>query len=266
MVFYLEPGLGTLGVFKLLLEYSYSTHAMEKDSINLQNKITWKRNPEIEFLRFVFASMVVLHHSRYLFGDKAYGLFIRGSFSVDFFFILSGCFLMQSVEKDNIKKEPIATSTVDHLKRKVSGLYAELVTANIIGLLFILLTATAPFKNIIGKAVRAIPSDYLFLRMCLCTPAINGPVWYISSMLICMAILYPLLRRWPEMMSKVALPLIAALLLGFLWKNCHSVLNPTFWMGFTYKGNIRAFAELSLGMMTYRMAGKIKNLRMTLAG
>lgn len=58
----------------------------------------YKRNGKIELLRFLFAVIIVLHHSRQLLGDENC-LFLGGSLGVEFFFIVSGYLMMSSIEK-----------------------------------------------------------------------------------------------------------------------------------------------------------------------
>ena len=48
-----------------------------------------QHNVTIDFLRFLFSVIVVLHHSRYVLGDdNCY--FLGGSLAVEFFFFVSG--------------------------------------------------------------------------------------------------------------------------------------------------------------------------------
>lgn len=56
------------------------------------------RNVTIEYLRFVFAGIVVLHHSRYILGDEDCW-FLGGSLAVEFFLFVSGYLLQVSAEK-----------------------------------------------------------------------------------------------------------------------------------------------------------------------
>lgn len=56
------------------------------------------RNPRIDFLRFVFSIIIVLHHTRYLLGyDNC--IFAGGSLAVEFFFFVSGYLMMGSAER-----------------------------------------------------------------------------------------------------------------------------------------------------------------------
>ena len=57
-------------------------------------------NGKIELLRFVFAVIIVIHHSRYIFGDD-YSPFLGGSLGVEFFFFVSGYLMMATIAKRN---------------------------------------------------------------------------------------------------------------------------------------------------------------------
>ena len=121
--------------------------------------------------------------------------------------------------------------------------------------------------NIISQPYSKIIFDMLLLKMsginCF---QINGPVWYISSMLICMGIIYPLLRKYKQNFIYIAAPLIVILGLGYLNHNYGSLRGPSKWLGLTYKGNIRAFIELTLGSIIYMCVEKIKTINFTKFG
>ena len=52
-----------------------------------------KRNGKIEFLRFLFSLIIVVHHSRMFLGDEI-SPFLGGSLAVEFFFFVSGYLMM----------------------------------------------------------------------------------------------------------------------------------------------------------------------------
>ena len=57
-----------------------------------------QHNVTIDFLRFLFSVIVVLHHSRYVLGDdNCY--FLGGSLAVEFFFFVSGYLLLAGADK-----------------------------------------------------------------------------------------------------------------------------------------------------------------------
>ena len=80
-----------------------------------------KRNGRIDFLRFVFALIIVLHHTRYLLGYE-HTIFIGGSLGVEFFFLVSGYLLVATVERvaeQNHLAGSLGTETLIFLQRKV---------------------------------------------------------------------------------------------------------------------------------------------------
>lgn len=226
-------------------------------------KIKSRRNGEIEFLRFVFATMVVLKHSINLIGAENSKYFLKASFAVEFFFIVSGYFMMVSVDKFNSKSKNnfnLGIETVGFIKRKVKSFYLELCLANCIGIIFILATSTESLKRILKLIAVGLHSDFFLLGMLIGGEKLNGPLWYLSSMLLCFTILYPLIRRWPDIMCKVVIPISSFLLIGYLWQTYGSLLTPNFWMGFTFKGNFRAMAEIGITM--YQVIKNISKLKL----
>lgn len=224
-----------------------------------------RRNGEIDFLRFIFGIIIVLHHSRYLVGDDRC-LFLGGSLVVEFFFIVSGYLMMMSVEKASVKDNEILSlgkETQWFIMRKLSSFLPELLTAQTIALT---ITCIATHETIRGGIRLLINSfwDLCLVRMSgLLVAKMNGVTWYISSMLICMSILYPLLRKYKDMMIHVIIPLIVLFGMGFLCQQYGNPRDPSKWIGWTFKGNIRAFSELSLGVLCYYAAGWLSRLSLS---
>ena len=221
------------------------------------------RNGKIEFLRFIFSVIIVIHHSRNFLGD-AKCKFLGGSFAVEFFFLVSGYLMMASIEKLSARKEPgqdLGRETLGFLWKKAKSVYPDLLIAWVIALFF---TAFAKKKSILGMAALAVDSFYelTLLKMSgLESISLNGVTWYISSMLLCMAILYPLIRKYPDMMKHIGLPMITLIALGYLGGQYGAPRDPLKWIEFTKKGNVRALGEISLGAITYlgvKAAGKVE--------
>ncbi len=218
-----------------------------------------KRNGRIDFLRFVFALIIVLHHTRYLLGYEN-TIFIGGSLGVEFFFLVSGYLMVASVEKiteQNHTSGSLGTETFAFLLRKVKAICPEFLVSWIIGFLVVILLQ---HKSPAG-AVKMFISDFWELTLLkmsgIYLDGLNGVIWYVSAMLLCMAVLYPLLRRFPDMMKKIFCPLAAVILMGILCRTQGNPRNPTVWMGILYKGNIRAFAELCMGVVCFQVTQKI---------
>lgn len=210
----------------------------------------------------------MLHHSRY-FVAEGKNIFFGGSFAVEFFFLVSGYLMMASIEKISARKEPgqdLGQETLGFLWRKAKSVYPDLLIAWVIALLF---TKYAKKKSLLGMAALAVDSffEVTLLKMSgLTSISMNGVTWYISSMLLCMAILYPLIRKYPDMMKYIGLPLIVLLALGYLGGTYDSPRDPLKWIGITKKGNIRAFGEISLGAIMYLVVKAVDKVELTRFG
>ena len=227
-----------------------------------------KRNTTIDILRLVFALIIMLHHSRYFLGyDRC--VFAGGSLAVEFFFIVSGFLMAKKAAGPGspaAEKEGGDFGTARFLLGKLDAVLPEMLAGWLIGFAVIAAADSLPAASLADK-LKEYLWEPLMLRMTgIYTGGFNGVTWYISSMLLCMAVLYPLTRRYPDMMTKVAAPMISLLLLGYLCRNFDHPREPSEWLGFTFKGNIRAMAEISLGIAAYRISARISRIEFRRTG
>ena len=233
----------------------------------MAEKTKSRRNGRIEILRFVFAFIVLLHHSRYLLGDdNCY--FLGGSLGVEFFFIVSGFLMMNTVDRivssKNYNTIPVdrnlANETASFIKKKIQAVLPQFPIAWFIGLIFVIIIG----QMSIVEAFEEFKEDFWELSLLKMTGiydgGLDGVMWYISSMLICMTILYPLLRKFPHMMRKIWCHFFALMLLGMMCILDGHPRNPTKVYSIIYKGNIRAFAEICIGIWSFDIVRKIKNI------
>ncbi len=209
-----------------------------------------KKVGEIEFFRFFFSIVILFNHARYLVTENIF--FPGGAFAVEFFFLLSGYLMMHSIEKQkNTPIENLGKETSSFVFKKISSFFPELLISYIIG--FAVYLFVHDFKA--TELPKFIGSSFFELTLVDMTgvggSALNAALWYLSSMLICMMILYPLIRKNPQIMRHVVLPLLGLFLLGYLYQNFTHLRGPSNWIDFTYKGNIRAMAELCVGAECY---------------
>ena len=235
----------------------------------MDRKIKSKRNGRIEILRFVFAFIVLLHHSRYLLGDdNCY--FLGGSLAVEFFFIVSGYLMTNSLERINGCSEydvttgrSLAGQTASFINKKIRAVLPQFPIAWIIGFIVVVAFNKLTFTKAIWEFIEDFWELALVKMTGIYDGGLDGVMWYISSMLICMTILYPLLRKYPDMMKKIWCPLLSLMLLGMMCAIDGHPRNPSKWYGIIYKGNIRAFAELCIGIWSYDVVKKIKEIKWT---
>lgn len=222
-----------------------------------------KSNPkvgEIELFRAIFCVIILLRHNEYLTG-KAF-IFTGGSFAVEFFFIVSGYLMLNSLHRrSDTPITNLAEETVLFIRKKAIAIYPEIVLSFVIGFA-VKCAADMPSRD---QTLELISKSFFELilvqRTGIGANAVNSVVWYIQSMLLGMTILYPLIRKYPEMMKRIVLPLGSLLLLGWLSQNYNDLRDPGLWTGYTYKGNLRAMAELCLGAMCFFAVERIRKIR-----
>ena len=244
-----------------------------------------QHNVTIDFLRFLFSVIVVLHHSRYVLGDdNCY--FLGGSLAVEFFFFVSGYLLLVGADKAGRKNGAgyllpggvdmagrteaagletkgigagttgiggeatgIGSETLHFILHKIRSFLPEFLIAWWIG--FVLIGVVRQYGVL--DYLKAFGNDFWELTLVkmsgLFTHGIDGAMWYLSAMLLGMAILYPLLRTKRDLMTHLVCPLIALFLYGYLCQAEGHPRDPIVWLGLCYKGLVRAIAGLCTGVV-----------------
>lgn len=218
-----------------------------------------KRIGEMELWRFIFSIIIVFHHSRMLVGNEN-ALFFTGSYAVEFFFILSGYLLMQSIDRMKSTTGSIGKDTFLFIKKKYCSLCPDLFISWILGAIVTIGACGYTFKEA-GRFLMGGIWEMGLLHMGGLNPqGLNSAVWYLSSMLIAMAILYPILRKYKDGGRLVFAPLAAVLIFGYLFAEFGSLRVPFGWTGLTFRGNLRGFADLCLGVVCYQATQKFATL------
>lgn len=258
-----------------------------------------QHNVTIDFLRFLFSVIVVLHHSRYVLGDdNCY--FLGGSLAVEFFFFVSGYLLLVGADKAGRKNGAgyllsgdvdmagrteaagletkgvgagttgicrkttgidgeatgicgeatgIGSETLHFILHKIRSFLPEFLIAWWIG--FVLIGVVRQYGVL--DYLKAFGNDFWELTLVkmsgLFTHGIDGAMWYLSAMLLGMAILYPLLRTKRDLMTHLVCPLLALFLYGYLCQAEGHPRDPIVWLGLCYKGLVRAIAGLCTGVV-----------------
>lgn len=276
-----------------------------------------QHNVTIDFLRFLFSVIVVLHHSRYVLGDdNCY--FLGGSLAVEFFFFVSGYLLLVGADKAGRKNgagyllpggadmagrteaagletkgvgagnllpvgldktgkteaagagteangiyagaNGIGAETLHFILHKIRSFLPEFLIAWWIG--FILIGVVRQYGVL--DYLKAFGNDFWELTLVkmsgLFTHGIDGAMWYLSAMLLGMALLYPLLRTKRDLMTHLVCPLLALFLYGYLCQAEGHPRDPIVWLGLCYKGLVRAVAGLCTGVVICMAVRRIKKL------
>lgn len=212
-----------------------------------------KRNGEIDFLRFLFSLVIVIHHfeNNYLFSH-----FRNGYVAVEFFFIVSGYLMASHVHRMQHRPQSwgeIANSTWSFVMKKVGSFFRYYVCVCVLSLVVrhIMIRHTSA-ESLLKALIASIPTFSLtFMGLNFHNMSLYiGNTWYLSAMLIGLVILYPILLRSFDFASKWLFPLAAMFLLAYLYHQ-YTVDTWNEWTGLCYTGVLRAVADLAVGVSLF---------------
>lgn len=227
--------------------------------------LTKKRNSSIDLLKFIFSIVIVLHHSYLLNGvGKAHGIFLSGVSAIDFFFITAGFFMATTIVKNSITphNDGLGSETVLFLRKRITPIFPYVLFGFITTLISRIIIQGTSFINSADRLLGVI-WEISFLRMAgFKTTNVNNATWYLSAMFIAMFFLYPIIRKNLDLWMKALCPATAIMIYGYIIAEFSSLRQPSsFWCGIAYKGTLRAFAGLMLGIGIYALCQKFKNVK-----
>lgn len=213
-----------------------------------------KRNGKVEVFRFIFAMGVIFFHlGVHVCGkEELWGLSFlkmkRGYVGVEFFFLISGFMMAKTIEKI---KGSLSTTYIPFLWGKVRSLLPYHLIAFAVLWLLEGIYHWEGLKKFIKVSLEHIPNLFFLQKAGFNFVNINPYEWYISAMLLAIAIIYPLCRKNHKVYTRVVAPLIAIVIYGWLIHDYKTVSNVNAWDIFGYRCVWRAIAGMSLGMFAY---------------
>ncbi len=221
--------------------------------------MTSLKNGKVEMLRFIFCICVVLFHAGAdVFGkDRSIGAYFtffgHGRTGVEFFFLLSGFLAAKSAY--NLKNNSsLGENTFNFILKKMKTIFPYHIFA--IALTVILLMRYS--NNFIADLAKRLPSIFFLQRTGISGVDFISVEWYICSMLLALAIIYPMLLKNFDLTAKVIAPVLSSLLIGYLAKTYGAMPPSNEFVTFTYSCNIRGFAIVLLGCFCFVIAQKIR--------
>jgi len=219
----------------------------------------------MDLLKFIFAVIIVFFHGcKNLPGMPPY--FINGRLAVEFFFIVSGCLMAASAKRYTADEETsVWRQTGSFIGHKIARLSPDVFIAWFIA--FYVMVIIPGKDGLVHRFLSGV-FEFFFLRLAGFTgqTQVNGAVWYISAMLLAMAVLFPLLVRKRDLFMNWLAPLAAIFLYGYIAVRFEGFPGSTDWGGFATKGMIRALAGLCLGAVCYSIAQKLASWKLRLFG
>ncbi|MCI5934486.1 MAG: acyltransferase family protein [Lachnospiraceae bacterium] len=222
-----------------------------------------KRSGNLDLMKFLFSLMIIFFHGKNLATTESY-LFPGGSIAVEFFFVVSGVLMARAActyqMQDNLGKD-----TFVFMKHKISGLMPNYYIAFVIA--FVVLHRNVRSLSVIFRDLVSSVWELLLVINTGLRPSrsvCNGPVWYMSAMLLAMCIIWPIMRKYKNTFFYVIAPISALFLMGITFQNWTSFGGQSIWRGYMSKGTIRAFMGLLLGCVCYKIAEYLKQQKFTI--
>ena len=223
------------------------------------NKMNNKKNSTIELLRFVFLTCIIFLHCNHLGPDivrMPNRLCPRGAFGVEFFFIVSGILMAKSTFGKTFCVDDVGSCTSKFVIRKWVRFVPYMIISVILTLLVEIFVAKRyGCAKAMGVFIQSLGDVFLLHMSGLNILQINGPIWYVSAMLLAMMILYPLLIWNRKLFIHVIAPLLSIGIIGWMLNFYHGITaHAGEWSGVVRVGVLRAIAEISLGCVAFEIS------------
>ena len=205
----------------------------------------------IDFLRFVFSLCILCYHSWLFSGEYGSGILNFGFLAVDFYFIVTGYLMINSLQKTKSIKAPILSKSFEFVFKKINRLIPALIVTFIVGLVFV-------YGRSVFLDYRLLLSNKIFpelfqLSILEFEISINGSWWYISAMIIVIAILCPFALKYDKYFSYYIAPLIVLFGLGIVNHFKININDPAGTTFFLRNGFYKALIFIPLGNIAYAL-------------
>ena len=214
-----------------------------------------KKSISIELWRFIYCLMIIGLHVTAMLNLKTGTYFQGGSIGVSFFFIVSGYLMTKKAYKNNCKKDDYGRETQKFLFNKIKKLMFYFIIAYVLSFIYYCL---------IGKIATYQKISSVFELLMLGSSGVkvrvfNYVTWYISVMLICIFIIYPMILKYKDNFIKIIAPFLAIIIGGYISFKFSSIAK-----GDYIKMLNVGFFQLLIGTSIYPFVEKIKKINFTL--
>ena len=195
------------------------------------------RNKQLDFFKIILIILIVIHHSPYC--------KVRGYVAVEYFFIVSGYFMIQTFEHYK------TMDTWSYLKKRLKRLYPHYIFSFFVMYLAVNRLEAFKFSNI----VRGIPEIFLLQSVGFFKGGFNQPLWYLSVLVTASAVLFFLLKKLPIKIYNFMAILCIVIVYSYLlycgkievWGKC-SIFYIPWWRGTT---------DIFIGTLIYQLMDRL---------
>lgn len=223
-----------------------------ENKMNNKNK---ECNYIVELLRFLFCTMIVVHHSYRMYGDnKIYAP--TGYMGVEFFFVVTGYYMMRKIDCDKSEKN-IGVATKQYILPKYKKMMIVLFYSILASICIQYISGcNMDWKN---NLIGSIPELLMLQMVGIGYYFPTGAAWYLSAMFLALIILYPLALRYKSSYVYIIAPCISIILMGYILRSMGNIGNaPGQDLGFLKVGVWRAFADIAMGNILWSVSERLK--------
>ena len=211
------------------------------------------RNNLVEFARFLFSMLVIGYHVQASFSTSKTDFFEWGALAVEFFFILTGFFFAKSIEKYALQSGNLLKNYGKFMIGKIKGIFPTHTIAIIAVLIIIACCDAQSFSQ---RFIQGLPSIFLVQMVVTWNSSFDAalivPEWYISSMLLCLAIMFPIAFLLRKKVKGVFVPTILVSIVLLILITVGFSTNWTLPQNLIF--NVRAWSEMCIGMFAYYLS------------
>lgn len=149
--------------------------------------------------------------------------------------------------------------TSDFIKHKLSGIYPTYALAFLLTFITKAIVSNYTTRKFTNTFFEAIPEFLLIQTAGYHDECINSSDWYISAMILAMAITHPILNRKYSLFTKVIAPLAVIFGGGIMYMNFKNFTVVRQYYGFLEAGLLRAVIFISLGCICFEFNNSRKN-------
>lgn len=213
-----------------------------------------KKNYTVEILRFIFAIFILLYHyfSYFLRDTASPSLFYHAYMGDEFFFMVSGFFLGNSVYKRlNNAYTQVNYVKSDYLLARIKSIAFPYYISWCLSFLGLHLNSkvTELFQDLTNSVFELTFLDMAGFKMGYYA---NSVAWYLSALFICILIFAPIVEHYRNSYLLKAAPIISIFIYGILALHTDFLFAPhTIMFGWLYKGMLSSIAGVNAGLFLY---------------
>lgn len=194
----------------------------------------------IELFRFLFMVVICLWHL-----TSVVPLMAHGGAPVEFFFILSGFLMYNTLKKTN------APGPLDFTLKKIKRFHFIIVTSGIFTLCCMhdWIPATLRGNDVLGSLFRVIEEILLIRTNGIFQGGLNGPTWYVSVLIWGGALLYSIVYTEKKKSLRIYIPILCWCVYAYLLKEGTGKLPQWGVVGCFQISVLRGMAGMGLGIL-----------------